>query len=62
MIDKTIGTIVLVIIGLGLLFWAFNNPNGLGDASSDGATKVNTKISGFNYNGSVAPGSGQTAP
>lgn len=62
MSDKAIGAIVLIIIGAGLLFWVFNNPNGIGDGASKGAGTVHTKVSTFDYDGAVAPGAGQTAP
>ncbi|QHW35432.1 hypothetical protein GZH47_31530 (plasmid) [Paenibacillus rhizovicinus] len=62
MSDKAIGTIIGIIIGAALLFWVFNNPSGIGDGADAGATKVNTKVSTFDYSGSVAPGVGHTLP
>ncbi|MFC5402423.1 hypothetical protein [Cohnella soli] len=62
MSDKAIGTIIGIIIGAALMFWVFNNPNGVGDGASRGAGNVHTKVTTFNYDGAIAPGVGQKAP
>ncbi|MBO7745818.1 hypothetical protein I8J29_16540 [Paenibacillus sp. MWE-103] len=62
MIDKAIGIFIIVVIGIGLLFWAFNNPNGLGSSVDSGASKVHSKVATFDYSGGTAPGAGHTAP
>lgn len=62
MIDKVIGTLIIVVIGIGLIFWAYNNPNGLGDAADNGATKIHSKVGSFDYSGSTAPGAGHVSP
>jgi hypothetical protein len=60
--DKLIGGLVTLIIVVGLIFWAYNNPSGIGAGVNSGASKVENKVTNFNYNGSVSPGVGQTAP
>jgi hypothetical protein len=54
--------IIICIVLVGIGYWVFNNPNGIGNGVSNGGTTVNTKVSNFNYSGVVAPGTGQTAP
>lgn len=44
MLDKIIGGIIVTIILIGLTFWVFNNPNGIGDGLDQGSTNVKTKI------------------
>lgn len=55
--------IIICIVLVGIGYWIFNNPNGVGDGVNRGATTVNTKVSNFNYSGTLAPGAaGQPAP
>ncbi|MGO4695519.1 hypothetical protein AB4Z50_14700 [Paenibacillus sp. 2TAB26] len=54
--------VVVSIIVVGICFWIFNNPNGINDGLSDGAGRINTKTSTFDYSGSVAPGAGHSMP
>lgn len=44
MVDKIVGSIVMTIILIGLLFWVFNNPNGIGDGLDKGGNNVKNKI------------------
>lgn len=44
MSDKAIGAIVMIIIGIGLTFYLFNNPNGIGDGLVKGGKNVQDRI------------------
>lgn len=54
---KIVVTFVMSIILLGILFWSFNNDEGIGDAIDDGAKTINNKVANFEYVGTKAPGS-----
>lgn len=60
--DKMLVGLISAIILIGICFWIFNNPNGINDGMSDGASRVNTKTSTFDYSGTVGPGASQTLP
>ncbi|MFX3639816.1 MAG: hypothetical protein ACE3L7_14370 [Candidatus Pristimantibacillus sp.] len=60
--DKLIVPVIVCIILVGVCFWMFNNPNGVSAGINNGATKVHSKVTDFDYNGAVAPGAGQKAP
>lgn len=60
---RQIGLPILIFIILaGLAFYIYNNSNGVGTGLTNGANTVHDKVSNFNYDGTTAPGSGQTAP
>ncbi|MFX3639817.1 MAG: hypothetical protein ACE3L7_14375 [Candidatus Pristimantibacillus sp.] len=42
--DKLILPIVITIILIGIAFWLFNNPDGIGDGLDKGAANVKAKI------------------
>lgn len=42
--EKLILPVVMTIILIGICFWIFNNPNGIGKGLDTGGTNVKTKI------------------
>ncbi|ANE47032.1 hypothetical protein SY83_12990 [Paenibacillus swuensis] len=58
--DKLVIGILMVVLLIGGCFWVFNNDNGINDAIENGGRTINSKTSGFDYNGMTAPGAGHS--
>lgn len=56
--DIVISLVALIVL-LGITVWAFNNDNGIGNGVHSLSRNINTKVDGFDYSGTVAPGAGQ---
>ncbi|MFD2614722.1 hypothetical protein [Paenibacillus gansuensis] len=42
--DKLVVGIIAAIILMGVTFWIFNNPNGIGEGLDNGAENIKVKI------------------
>jgi uncharacterized protein YxeA len=56
--DIVISLVALIVL-LGITVWALNNENGIGNGVHSLSKNINTKVDGFDYSGTIAPGTGQ---
>jgi len=55
---EIVSKILMTVIIAGIIFWSFNNADGIGSGIEDGSDAVSEKVGRFDYSGTVAPGSG----
>ncbi|WP_182101719.1 hypothetical protein [Niallia taxi] len=57
--DKLVVGLLAVVILIGATFFVFNSDNGFNNGVVNGAETINSKVTGIDYDGNIAPGAGQ---
>lgn len=54
--NNIVSTVLTIILVIGVVFFVFNNGDGLGNAIDSGSRNINDKLDNFDYSGLLAPG------